>query len=33
MGVTRVVWDGKAAVTDGNLALTKRKSEETKFIQ
>lgn len=33
MGVARIVWDGEAAITDSNLALTKRKSEEAKFVQ
>lgn len=33
MGVARTVGDGEAAVTDSNLTLTKRKSEETKFVQ
>lgn len=33
VGVARIVWDGEAAITDSNLTLTKRKSEETKFIQ
>lgn len=33
MGVARIVWDGEAAITDSNLALTKRKSKEAKFIQ
>lgn len=33
MGVTGIVWDSEAAITDSNLTLTKRKSEETKFIQ
>lgn len=33
MGVARTVRDGEAAVTDSNLTLTERKSEETKFVQ
>lgn len=33
MGVTRIVWDGEAAIADSNLTLAKRKSEEAEFIQ
>ena len=33
MGVARIIWDGEAAITDSNLTLTKRKSEEAKFVQ
>lgn len=33
MGVARIVWDGEAAITDSNLTLTKRKSEETELVE